>query len=160
MKLFNKPESTSEKTPELILVMGGVCTGKTTHRRTKYNSEDYIHIDAGELFLDLSQGEYYDFPSHLEAEMNYIGLEKCYEAIVNKANIVLEIIGSDKEGIDNLVEFAKQLNYTVNVDFLDCELEVAMQRNENRTFETISAYYCEPYHFYWFKKAAAAYLNQ
>lgn len=152
--------SNSDKTPRLIIVMGGVCTGKTTHRKDKYPSKDYIHIDAGEIFINLSQGEYFDFPSHLDEKINLIGLEKCHNSIFNRDNIVLEIIGADYEEVENIIELSKQIHYKATIDYIECDMEEAWQRNINRSNDNISAHYCEPYHLYWFKKAASEYLNR
>jgi GTPase SAR1 family protein len=57
MKTSNK---NTEK-PKLVLILGAVAVGKTTLRRQKYTS-GYTHIDAGDIFIELSKGEYYDFP--------------------------------------------------------------------------------------------------
>ena len=77
-----KNEKTKNDQPELIIIMGGVCTGKTTLRKNKY-ANGYVNIDAGEIFIELSKGEYYDFPSHLEGTMNQIGLKKMRESILS-----------------------------------------------------------------------------
>lgn len=153
-------KSTTDKIPELIIVMGGVCSGKTTLRKNNYSSNEYTHIDAGEIFIHLSNGEYYDFPSHLEEKINHIGLEMFRKSIFNKTNIVFEIIGDNYEEVKNLVELSKRLNYNVKIDYVECEMEEALQRNLKRLDDNISAHYCEPYHIYWFKKVASEYLNQ
>ena len=83
-----KKENPKNDQPEFIIVMGGACTGKTTFRKSKY-STGYVNIDAGEIFIELSKGEYYDFPSHLEEKMNQIGIEKMRESILKGENIVI-----------------------------------------------------------------------
>jgi len=74
-----KKELTQEnKKPEfVIIVIGGICSGKTTLQKEKY-SNGYVNIDTGEIFIELSQGEYFDFPSHLEEGINRLGV-----AIIN-----------------------------------------------------------------------------
>lgn len=146
--------------PNLIIIMGGVCSGKTEFRKNKYLGPDFNHIDAGEIFIELSENEYYEFPSHLEDKMNQIGLEKLRVCIFQKKDIVVEIVGENLEAVKELLELAKKIDYKTNVEFLECDIEDALQRNENRDENNISAYYCEPYHLDWFKKASTEYLNQ
>jgi len=143
-----KQNETNEKAV-LVVVMGGVCSGKTTHRKEKY-VDGYHHIDAGEIFIELSKGEYYDFPSHLEKEMNDIGLQRMANAIVNKKNIVLELIGAEEQVINILMQEAKKINYEAKIDFMQCDPNIAWQRNLDRGNDNISAHFCEPYHIRWF----------
>lgn len=153
-----KNKNTKNKQPEFIIVMGGVCSGKTTLRKNRY-ADRYVNIDAGEIFIDLSQGEYYDFPSHLEEKMNQIGLMKMRESISTKKSIVIEIIGAKSEIVEEIIELSKKINYTSKVVYVECEIEEALQRNINRGNDNISAHYCEPYHIMWFKQAAVEFLN-
>lgn len=150
----------NKEKPNLIIIMGGVCSGKTEFRKNKYLGPDFNHIDAGEIFIELSENEYYEFPSHLEDKMNQIGLEKLRVCIFQKKDIVVEIVGENLEAVKELLELAKKIDYKTNVEFLECDVEDALQRNENRDENNISAYYCEPYHLDWFKKASTEYLNQ
>jgi hypothetical protein len=138
--------------------MGGVCTGKTTLRRKLY-SDGYSNIDAGEIFIQLSQGNYYEFPSHLELSMNEIGLSKMKESIHNKANIVIELVGANYESVKELIDLSEKLNYISKVEYLECDMAEAWQRNVNRGNDNISAHFCEPYHIKWFKQVAIEYLN-
>jgi len=151
--------------------MGGTCSGKTTLRKGKY-SNGYVNIDAGEIFIKLSQGKYYDFPSHLEDEMNHLGLTAIRRCIKDRYNIVIEIIGSDAELLKDLVVSINKLNYSVNLILVKCEQNVALERLEKRNAaflerltgaeynsdnDNISAIYCEPYHLSWIKQAALEY---
>lgn len=146
--------------PNLIIIMGGVCSGKTEFRKNKYLAPKYTHINAGEIFIELSENEYYEFPSHLEEKMNQIGLEKFQACIFKKKDIVIEIVGDNYEAVKELLELAKKIDYKTSIEFLECDIDEALQRNENRGNNNISAYYCEPYHLNWFKKAGMEYLNQ
>ena len=151
-------DGTKEQTPEFVIVMGGVCTGKTTFRKEKF-ADGYTHIDAGEIFIQLSQGQYYDFPCHLEEKMNQIGLDKMRESLKNRKNIVIEIIGENKELLINCAEKLKKLNYSNKLILLQCEPDTALKRNADRDNNNISAYYCEPYHFGWVQQAVEGLLN-
>jgi dephospho-CoA kinase len=139
------------KNPEIILVTGGVCTGKSTYIN-KNIPDDYVSIDAGDIFIELSEGEYYDFPAHLEDEMNRIGQEKLKEALTGRKNIVLELIGNDTTLMAELIGLLKKTGYKVKLAQLTCDVDVAIERNNNRPEDNISAYFTEPYHFEWFKK--------
>jgi len=153
-----KNEKPKNDQPELIIIMGGVCTGKTTLRKNKY-AKGYVNIDAGEIFIELSKGEYYDFPSHLEGTMNQIGLEKMRESVLGKKNIVIEIIGAEYESVKELIDLSERINYSNKVDYLECDMDEAWQRNINRGNDNISAHFCEPYHIMWFKQVAIEHLN-
>ncbi len=104
-------EDISDKIPELTIIMGGVCSGKTTLRKNEY-ANGYVNIDAGDIFIDLSSGEYFDFPSHLEENMNQIGLNKMRESILDKKNIVIEIIGAEYETVKELIDLSEKINYS------------------------------------------------
>ena len=47
--------------PFAVIISGDVAAGKTTVRRQEYSS-GYLLIDAAEIFLSLSRGEYLDSP--------------------------------------------------------------------------------------------------
>ncbi len=136
---------------ELILVTGGVCSGKTTYRKENY-SEGYLSIDARDIFIELSKGGYYDFPSHLEREMNNIGLNRMRKAIQNSDNIVIEIIGANQNSVKEIIELSKKIGYKSKVVCLTCDIEEAKRRNDNREDDNISAHFCEPYHIKWLKQ--------
>lgn len=153
-----KNEKTKNDQPEFIIIMGGVCSGKTILRKNKY-SNGFANIDAGEIFIELSKGEYYEFPSHLEGKMNQIGIEKMRESILGKKNIVIEIIGAEYESVKELIELAEKIGYSCKVDFLECDMDEAWQRNIDRGNDNISAHFCEPYHLVWFRQVAIEHLN-
>lgn len=145
--------------PEFVLICGGVASGKTRFRRDKFPS-GYVTIDAGEIFLLLSLGEQYNFPSHLEAEMDYIGREAARRAIEGRQNIVTEMIGDSEESIVAVVEAVKAAGYSVNGEFLTCDLDVAMKRNMERGPENISAYLTQQYHEKWLIAAAQDFIRK
>ncbi len=147
-------ENHQEK-PEFVLIFGGVCSGKTTHRKNKY-SEGYTILDASDIFIELSKGAYYDFPSHLETQMEQIGLRLVSEALSSKRNIVTEIIGADYEIVKGLIDLMKTAGYDTKIDYIECSMYEAWQRNISRGNDTISAYYCEPYHIRWLSESALA----
>ena len=76
--------------------MGGVATGKTTLRKQQYSS-GYVLIDAGEIFLSLSRGEFLPFPGPLELAMEAVGRGVTVRALSERHNIVTEIIGGNQQ---------------------------------------------------------------
>jgi hypothetical protein len=47
--------------PCIVLLMGGVAVGKTTIRRERYGT-GYVVVDAVDIFISLSRGDYLPFP--------------------------------------------------------------------------------------------------
>lgn len=140
--------------PQFDLVMGGVCTGKSHFIKENYKS-GYTHIDAGDIFMKLSKGKYFDFPSTLEHKMNKIGLELANKAIAEKANIVMEVTGDNEEEVSQLIDELTEVGYEINVQGITCDEETALERNVNRSDDNISAYFTQPYHFKWMSEAIA-----
>ena len=152
-----RPESGMDsKAPELVIIGGGVATGKTRFRQERF-SQGYVTLDAGEIFILLSNGEYYDFPAHLEAEMDSIGLEIASRAIRQRLNIVTEMIGDSVPDMTEVVNAMRSVGYRVDYQALTCDLDVAMQRNMSRGPDNISAHYTQKYHQKWLIDAAAQY---
>ena len=152
--MMRKDETSSQKAeqPLLVIVMGAVATGKTRLRREKY-SKGFTSIDAGEIFIQLSEGEYYDFPSHLETKMDEIGRNKMRECVQKRENIVVEIAGVDYELVKEMIDQAEKINYTVQLDYVECDINLAWEQNIGRGDDNISALFNEKYHYKWFREA-------
>ncbi|HUL45579.1 MAG TPA: zeta toxin family protein [Steroidobacteraceae bacterium] len=154
-KFLGKSSLHVEQTqPRFVLLLGGVCTGKTSMRKATY-SKDYVVLDAGEIFLNLSRGEYYEFGEMFEQPLDMIGYGVAYKAIRGRRNIVTELIGSDYGPTKSVIDAMQSLGYKVEVIGVDCDLEVAMARNLNRGLDNISAHFTDPYHIRWLLQAAA-----
>jgi hypothetical protein len=136
-----------------------VAVGKSTIRKKNF-SKEYVSIDAGDIFINLSKGEYYDFPSHLEAQMDGIGSSLASKAINEKKNIVVELIGLnyDKE-FKSLIELMLKIGYSVGVSQVNCDIKEAWKRNLSRGDDNISAAYTDGYHFKWFRDAGNNFLK-
>lgn len=151
---MKKDETSIQKAeqPLLVIVMGAVATGKTRLRREKY-SKGFTSVDAGEIFIQLSEGEYYDFPSHLEAKMDEIGRSKMRESVQNRENIVVEITGVKYNQVKKMMNQAEKINYKVKLEFITCDIDLAWERNIGRGDNNISACFSEKYHYKWFREA-------
>ena len=159
-KILNDEKSNNklDDRPTLFIVSGGVCSGKSTHIANEYPS-NYLHIDAGDLFIGLSEGKYYEFPSELEEPLNEFGLGLFRMGIKAKRDIVVEVMGSDKALMEQFIELARSIKYKVKVDHLTCDVETAKHRNDNRGEDSISSYFTEQFHLNWFKQAVVEYLS-
>lgn len=147
-----------DERPTLFIVSGGICSGKSTHIANEYPS-NYLHIDAGDLFIGLSEGEYYDFPSELEEPLNEFGFELFKMGIRTKRDIVIEVVGSDIAIMEQFFDLAKSIKYRVKIDHITCDIETAKHRNNNRGDDSISSYYTEQFHLNWFRQAVVEYLS-
>ncbi len=149
-----KKSKVKKQDPKVVIVIGGLSAGKTNYIKNEF-AKNYTIIDAGAIFIELSEGKYYDFPSHLESKMNEVGLKKLKTAIGKKENIVVEVIGDKLELLKELIELVKKINYKSSIVNLTCDIEEAIRRNKSRDDDSISAYYCESYHLNWFKQVAS-----
>lgn len=137
---------------KLVLILGAVGVGKTTFRREKY-SNGYVNVDAGDIFIELSKGEYYDFPSHLKKEMVKIGKSLMLDSLRSKKDIVLEFPGSNYDDVIEITNSSEKLGYTCELEMLQCVIDVAWERNISRGENNISSYFYEKYHLNWFRNA-------
>lgn len=153
-KYFDDSSIPGSGPSKFVLLCGGVCSGKTTIRKQKY-SHGYALIDAAEIFLSLSQGEYYDFGVAFEEPLELIGSYVAWKAVSERRNIVTEMICGSRENTEALIEAMKSIGYKIEIVYVDCDIEEAMKRNLERGDDNISAYYTEPYHQRWILKAAA-----
>jgi len=155
---FDPSSRVSNGPPELRIVSGAVCTGKSRFIREQVlqgqDKAGYVHLDAPRIFLGLCRGEFLDFPGELEERMEHLGLSVASRAINERRNIVVEVIGQDSRPLNSMLERLRACDYELKVDVLDCDVEVALQRNEQRGENNISSYYAEPYHLRWLATAA------
>lgn len=150
---FDNASLPADSQPHIVLIMGGPASGKTRLRRDKFVS-GHVLVDAAEIFIRLSQGTYYDFPSILEEPMETIGRRVASRAIRESRNIVTEIVGSDHASTTELIDAMVSAGYRVEVMAVTCDLETAMQWNMSRSHDNISSYYAEPYQRRWLIEAA------
>lgn len=152
-RFFDDSSLPKAEKPELVILMGGVATGKTTIRKEKYSS-GYVVLDAPEIFLSLSRGKYYDFPVAFQEPMDLIGGMVAIQAVAERRNIVIELIGGDFAELKALMDAMLAIGYTISVHGIFCELEEAVQRNLSRGDDSISAHYAEPFQRRWLFDAA------
>jgi hypothetical protein len=147
-RFFDDSSLSTDAQPHAVILMGGPGSGKTFVRKRQY-SKGYVLIDAPEIFLSLSRGKFLPFPGTLEEPMNWVGQMVVGRAIEERRNIVTEVIGGDKEVLDTMLHALADRGYKVQVVFIECSLETALERNTNRGKNNISAHYAEWFHFAW-----------
>jgi dephospho-CoA kinase len=152
-RLFDE-SSKSSLQPTAVILIGGIASGKTTLRKQKY-SRGYVLIDAGDMFLNLSRGEFLPFPGPLESAMEVVGQAATKRALSERRHVVTEIIGADEQATDELTNSLADIGYKLEVMVLTCSPDEAAKRNANRNIEeSISAHYSEPFHRAWIIEAA------
>lgn len=70
---------------------------------TRLNANGYVHIAATELFAMLTGGKYYDFPGIFQHEMNTVGIKVATQAITERRNILMVLIGDTAEPMTTLL---------------------------------------------------------
>lgn len=156
-RYFDDSSSSDGTEPRIVILMGGPSAGKTTIRKQNF-STGYVLVDAAEIFLNLSRGEYFDFPGPFEELFAIIGPLIARQAIDERRHIVTELIGSDFEPTKALIEAMQAIGYRVEMQAITCDLEEAQRRNLNRGDDDISACYAEHYQRAWLQDAAIAAL--
>jgi len=144
-------ELPTDKQPQFVLFMGGVASGKTTMRRQQY-AKGYVHIDAAEIFAQLTGGQYAAFPGAYLAELESLGSKLAKDAVNAKKNIVMEIIGDSLEMQQAIAEAVSSIGYSVHAQVLTCSVEEAQRRHKHACdtdVNYISAYYTQVYHQKW-----------
>ena len=151
-KYFDDSSIPEDGMPKCVILAGGVCAGKTFIRKQQYSS-GYVLIDAAEIFLSLSNGEYFEFGEAFEEALEIIGSIVANRAIKERRNIITEIIGASEEDNRKLIDAITQAGYKGETIAVYCDIEGAWERNLNRGDDNISAHYTEPYHLRWILKA-------
>ncbi len=157
-RYFDDSSLSRGEAPRLVILMGGPACGKTTLRKEHY-AKGYVLVDAAEVFLRLSRGEFFPFPDSFEEPMQIIGSMVAKRAVVEKRHIVTEVIGADLELTKAFVDVMQAIGYRIDLQAITCDVEEAQRRNLSRGDDNISCYYTEPYQRGWLQAAAIATLD-
>lgn len=152
-RYFADDSRTRGDDPRIVILAGGIATGKTRLRREKY-ATGYVLVDAADIFIRLSRGRYYDFPDGLEEPMDLIGGVVASRAVAERRNIVTEIAGDNLENAKRFVDSMISAGYQVQLVAVTCPVEQAMEWNVSRSDDNISSCYAEPYNLRWLIGAA------
>jgi hypothetical protein len=134
----------SSNPPKLIILMGGIGAGKTTMRRAEFG-KDYVNLDFGEIDTAIRNFMGKDHPRLIEYSLlaSDIILKEC---ILEKKNIVIEIIGDNYDQIAPVITKMKEVGYEVQLRPIISDLEEALKRHLQASKEDknyISAYYTQ-----------------
>lgn len=150
------------KQPRFVLFMGTIGSGKTTIRRQKYTN-GYVHIDASEIFAQLTGGKYYDFPGEFQEKLELLGSTMAKKAVNEKKNIVMEIIGDSFDMGVSIAKGLKSIGYIVEVNTITCDREEGWKRHK-KACETdinyVSAFYTQKFHQKWILDAVKEFREQ
>lgn len=141
--------------PVFKVFMGAGATGKTTLRRTQCPA-GYVVVDAAEVFLNLSRGGVYDFPSFLAEPMNVVGSIVARYALIERRHIATEFLTGSEDAVKGLFDAVTSLGYRIDVQMLTCDPEEAERRNQARGVDCISAYFAQEHHWAWLVAATQA----
>jgi hypothetical protein len=119
--------------PQFVLITGGTGAGKTTLRREKF-SEGYVNFDFAEISKAIEKAVGEKHPRLIE--YSFWGCDIVFkECILEKKNIVVEIIGDNYDQISILINKMKEVGYEVKLNTVTCDIEEAYQRHIKATKE-------------------------
>jgi ABC-type ATPase involved in cell division len=145
-------EGTKSEAPELMILMGPAGSGKSAHIQRNY-SDGFVWIDMARIFFDLKHQTGIRLNRRNEI-MNFIGLVTLDLAILEKRNIVVELVGDDLEKIDRLNDLMKQQGYNVKITVLNAADTGCFPNRDPFGEEQMSSLYTEKFHLDWFEKTA------
>jgi adenylate kinase family enzyme len=119
--------------PQFALITGGTGAGKTTLRREKF-SEGYVNFDFAEISRAIEKTVGEKHPRLIE--YSFWGCDIVIkECILEKKNIVVEIIGDNYDQIDILITKMKEVGYEVSLNTVTCDVAEAYKRHIKATNE-------------------------
>jgi predicted kinase len=128
--------------PMFVVIAGPVGTGKTTFRREKY-AQDYVLIDAGELFDIYTADKSGDEAEKMEQRAMAAGVELVERSVGQRRNILIEILGDQEEPKKSILPKMASLGYQTKIEFIDCDVEEALRREKAGGRDNMSAYYSQ-----------------
>lgn len=119
--------------PQFVLITGGTGAGKTTLRREKF-SKGYVNFDFAEISKAIEKAVGEKHPRLIE--YSFWGCDIVFkECILEKKNIVVEIIGDNYDQISILINKMKEVGYEIKLNTITCDVEEAYQRHIKATKE-------------------------
>ncbi|MDR3547874.1 MAG: zeta toxin family protein [Candidatus Pacebacteria bacterium] len=140
--LLNRGDSSD--TPEFVIFMGGIASGKTTIRHKDY-AGGFVHFDFGEIYKEI-EDEFGKGEPRLAEYASFASNTILREALKRKKNIVIEIIGETQEPIGLVIDKMREVGYKISVQGITCDVKEAYARHIKATQEDkdyISAHYSQ-----------------
>jgi len=141
---------TSDK-PKFALLIGGVASGKTTMRKQRFNT-GYVVIDAGDIINNLMEkglNEWKDIKPLLDT----IGRQVTQRAINENRNLVTEMTSDPKNNVEELIDSMDGCGYKTELVSVECNPEIAKERDKNRSDDNFSSVGTQKYHCDWLRSA-------
>ncbi len=154
-KYFDDSSICRDGEPKFALFMGGVGAGKTTVRHQKCG-KDYVHLDAAEIFANFANGKTYEFPTAFEEPLELMGSLMAKQAIKQKRNIAMEVIGNSLEDTRALIDAMKSVEYKVHLANIECDPVESYKRHINAVqtdTDYVSAFHTQRFHYKWILEA-------
>jgi hypothetical protein len=154
-KYFNASSICRGGELNFALFTGGVGAGKTTVRHQKCG-KDYVHLDAAEIFANFAKGKTYEFPTAFEEPLELIGDLIAKQAIEQKRNIAMEVIGNSLEDSRALIDAMKSVGYKVHLANIQCDPVESYKRHINAVqtdVNYVSAFHTQRFHYKWILNA-------
>ena len=134
----------SAQPPSFVILMGGIGSGKTAIRREKF-SEGYVNFDSGEINKAVEDSVGKDNPRLMD--YSWLAMDIILkECILEKKNIVIEIIGDNYDQITPVIDKMKEIGYEVQVNGIISDVAESYKRHLLATKEDknyISSYYTQ-----------------
>lgn len=117
----------SQNPPQLVILTGGVASGKTTMRRQKF-SDGYVQFEYGDVYttikkvMDVEEEQLLKFAFFAS---NLI----LNESLAAKKNIVTEIIGDNELLVSPIIDEMTKRGYKVSINYVHCDPVVAYERH-------------------------------
>lgn len=148
-------EGHKSEEPELVIIMGPVAAGKTSYIKKHY-ANGFVWIDMARIFFDLQKDTGIKLNRKNEI-INFIGIVTLELAILEKRNIVVEMIGEDLEKIEGVIDAMKMQGYNTKITIKNSVDDSCFggENSESKPAEYMSAFYTESFHIDWFEKTAA-----
>lgn len=124
--------------PQLRLVMGPVCSGKTRYRENE--CFDLVPCDPVDVYLGLTD-DGRAIPRNIGELVARVGEDMVAMAVKERRSLVIELIPTDDVAprIDDLIRAAKARRYTVSVATLEATNAQSKERHAARPKTSISA---------------------
>ncbi|MEO5369669.1 MAG: ATP-binding protein [Magnetococcus sp. DMHC-1] len=136
----------------LTLVVGPICSGKTTFRHHQLE-KSLVQLDAGEIYLQLNNGSGSGFGKRFEPHLAWIGKQAMARVLRERHSLAVELDLAQFAEPAAFIAGFKRLGWQVVVHDFDCAVETALKRNEAREKNNISSHFTTLWHLRWLREA-------
>lgn len=117
----------SQNPPQLVILTGGVASGKTTIRKQKFN-DGYVQFEYGDVYTAIKKAMKADEEKLLKYAFFTSNLI-LNESLAAKKNIVTEIIGDNEALVSPIIDEMTKKGYKVSINYVHCDPAEAYKRH-------------------------------